>query len=155
MPDIRAFNVLRTADFRTQGLTVVARIVGASHVITYTTAEGGQFTEAFACIQIEGQDGHPYPEIRGTPMKFGFGAWQLSFTALEVSARETEARIAQMEAEPFRLDYYFPCHQAGDPIARTAIAINETSGGGIRVQTLHSYPQHGRTVFTVSQLERM
>lgn len=152
VPDLRDFHVLAVERRQFGPITLVARIVGASHVITYEV-NGVTATEVFACLPL-GNEWQDYPAIDGQPQASSLGSYCHTLLAeAEADGAAAMRRLARMADSELFMEYRFPTDIAETKYDRTVLAFRQVGPDGLLVETAHEYTSSGLTIFTVTTLE--
>lgn len=147
--DQTQFPQLVSNTFKHEGIVVEATIIGASHMVSFRTADF-EFHEVFACETPEKVSSRPLEDLAGGPiverffpnMRYSFIAgryeWQYpepqSVLAIAGAARDNSS-------EGIGLVFDFP---AGGLVAVPKTVVNIwPCPDGILASTLHSYPEQG------------
>ena len=136
-----------------RSLTVHARVIGGSHVISY----GQSLHELFACEQLPGVPSTPLAELERTPthrlvdgLWYEFCAQRVAWTGQDEPSELVALRKEAQDNE-LTVAHDFP-RSANDPVAPTTIITMGMRGQSLVVKTAHSYPRKG-VVLSQSVLE--
>lgn len=151
--DLSGFHVYEKQTLRCGELTVEARVIGASHIISYSIGDT-QLHEVFACISPPPQTTTGWVEISayswaglGQPVERSFNGFGYSFHAYMVPWSDPEPKeitallnrchnpVAENE---FGLVQHFP--QGKCVVTPKTIIVGSHMSGGVIIETAHSYP---------------
>jgi hypothetical protein len=155
------FNVLSSLMIKTP-IKIEARIIGASHCISFVLNKQ-LFTEVFACTEVRAKNiifARQLSEM-SCPLHLRLNEFDYKFKAKiisweeGVSFSESLEQLARKKSEKIiGLVEDFPvCHKTG-LIPKTIIVIsNKSDLGFVQIDTVHSYPNEQKIVFTTSTIE--
>ena len=159
--DYAQFHVVGQAFHECSGLLLEARIIGASHVLTFSYA-GTTLTEVLACMQIKETDMlySSYLKDMGDSAEFVFQG-ESHGLAYSFTSELIDLRMKSQEILDFREDivsgrrpglaYEFPSNDNYGVKPMTLIAANsEDDVPCFKVETGHVYPQEGLAVVTAT-----
>jgi len=144
------FAVYASCTMSLAGLHVSAAVIGASHIITYSTSDW-QATEVFACVPVANTACRTLDELIASPpvrLRPGRGSsYEIAIRRVTWEDPEPPDLIALVEAarssdrapDRFGLVQEFPTRNL-DVIPKTVIFGYADGDRGIVVETAHSYP---------------
>lgn len=159
--DYAQFHVVDQAFHECSGLLLEARIIGASHVLTFNYA-GTALTEVLACMQIKETDMLFSSCLKdmgdSAEIVFSAGSHELaySFTKQLVDLRMNSREILDFKEDivsgrRFGLAYEFPSNDNYDVKPMTLVAANfEDDVPYLKIETGHVYPQERLAVVTAT-----
>lgn len=160
--DLAVFNVLDEQAANLAGVRIEARIIGASHIITYH-AEGVRLHEIFACAGPEGVSSWRLAELEHSPVgrclpgfRYGFSARSVVWSDPEPGVLVSMTRLAESADQSdgtLRLVRHFP---RGDSCVtpKTVVLVSSHDDRRITAVTAHSYPNVRGLVLSRSTLQR-
>lgn len=129
------------------GLHLSAAVIGASHIITYSTADW-QATEVFACVPVGDLVPWTLDELIDSPIRRKLGSSSYEFTVRRVPWEDPEpaelvrlvaaARSSDRASDRFGLVQEFPTRDLS-VIPKTVI-FGYVEGRRVVIETAHSYP---------------
>jgi hypothetical protein len=155
--DINQFTVFRTATVNRRDITIRAAIIGASHVLSFTTP-GAVLTEMFACTEAIGGANRilfgPLGDLLEATTELTFADGRRYRFNASVAAPAAVARLragAWRGGSCLRLRFTFPRRPDRRATPETIVAVTH---GRRRVvsETAHCYPDEGKVVITSSEL---
>ncbi len=153
------FNLLEVRERWCGGIFVQAAIIGASHVLRFTTTDGEALNEVFACMDVA-TSGRPLLVAKSLPrdqVKFDLGGLTYNFdsevrtgdSALDkLGQLQLDIGIAKNSVREIGLSHDFPKKSEDPWIPQTLIYVGPRQGGGAFARTAHSYPNENTIVFT-------
>lgn len=131
------------------GLYVNAAVIGASHIITYSTADW-QVTEVFACAPVPNTAFRTLDELTASPVRLQpgrGGCYEIAIRRVTWEDPEPPDLIALVEAarssdhapNRFGLVQEFPTRDLS-AIPKTVIFGYADEDRGVVIETAHSYP---------------
>lgn len=133
---------LAARSLRVGGTGVELRVLGASHQVVVTAAEG-VLVETVACLP--GVDGALPGSAERPAARYRFDS-RVETLDRAVLARRVGHLHREVADAPGGLLVAFP----GDPLAVTALCLTPGDGGPLHWRTWHAYPQSGELVTTHS-----
>jgi hypothetical protein len=178
--DLRQFALLDAARLERPRLRVHACIIGASHLLQVELPGAARFNEVFACAEVGTASQRvfrgPLEELPGAlELEIAAGASYRFRSRLATDSRRWEplraleervrrARARQGESGELGLCFEFPRHptprrsdpagaQRCDEAPKTMLwAGVDASGGTLRVESVHSYPNEDCAVFSETRI---
>ena len=153
--DMRQFTVLRAATLHAGPLAVTASIIGASHVLSFSTPER-TVTEVFACAGARSEATPlviaPLAHLMDCDTCFVLGEVEYRFqTRLGELAdvQRVKANLARGQRE-IGLAFTFPQRTRDEEPPETIVTVR-LAGAGFVAETAHGYRQEGCFVLTSSR----
>jgi len=149
--DVRQFNCLATASLL-KGIRVNATIIGASHVIEVHGKQ--RFFEVVACVPGRGgrlRD-QSIAEIN-EPKTIESLAYHFTVDVQDYEQgqqRLQDLMAIQADHDTLAIRYEFPSNTNQIPITLVTVSHN---AGNLEWQTVHSYPNEGKIVFTQTNVK--
>lgn len=140
------FEIVEEGCLRGETTSVTARIIGASHFITFDTGER-VLHEIFACQPVHAHELVHRATIAQAADGIDLGGIGYRFAA-ETVGSEHEAHLAGWA--DLLVEYEFPETPNGE-IPKTIVAVHRDASA-YEVKTAHIYPNEGKTVLTSSRL---
>ncbi len=160
--DASQFSVLETDRISHGDISVEARVIGASHFISFDIA-GIKVHEIFSCAKVKAACAMafygPIKEVSGALDLVFFDNISYAFTPRlaktgvedpELEQIERRALDAEGQAGRIGLVYQFPDGGGGQP-PKTIIVLDMDETGA-SASTIHSYPNEGNVVITHSRI---
>ena len=152
-----AFTIFREGTVRRRDVTIRAAIIGASHVLSFTTP-GAVLTEMFACTDALGGTNRilfgPIGDLleATTELTFADGRRYRFNASLAAPAAAARLRTRSTRGRhALRLAFKFPKRRDRRATPETIVSI--TSGPHrVLTETAHCYPDEEKTVITSSEL---
>lgn len=151
--DLTSFHVYSSRSFRCAGLHIEARVIGASHIISYST-DRAQLHEVLACVGPPPQDATSWTGISthslsalARPIKHIFDGLEYTFMAHSVPWSDPEPesvtrllhKCGTEQAEgTFGIAQHFP--QGNCAVTPKTIIAGSYRPGLLTIETAHSYP---------------
>ena len=152
--DMRQFTVLRAATLHAGPLAVTASIIGASHVLAFSTP-GRTVTEVFACAGARSAATPlviaPLAHLMDRDMCFVLGDVEYRFQARMgelADVQHAKARLARRQ-RGIALAFTFPHRTRDEEPPETIVTVRRAAGGFV-AETVHGYRQEGCFVLTSS-----
>lgn len=181
IPDLEGSGVRLFKEQRVEvwpGINVHLGIIGASHIFSFSAGDSFQMTEMLACTEPPAFDGYAlkvsFGMIAGEgrnhempPLTVPFPGVLYTFDGFIAEASEKElARIAEFKnrAREFAakapngifLEHDFSDHESGCASRvfppETLVQLSWWRDGFVKLDTVHTYPNEGKLVFTTSFL---
>lgn len=148
LPSLEPLQVLETRTIEWRGGLATFTILGASHAVTIDCG-GEQTTEALSCIPLE----HAGETLLEAPAN-AQGTYEACANGLIWKTTLSSFLLAEGEKLQGRfeetLSYDFPSANESTPITR----IGWNAGKMLYIQTIHTYPQEGLGVRSVTFIRR-
>lgn len=159
--DRTPFHLLSEKDCELGGVNISAAVIGASHIVSYTT-EAFTLHEIFACVGLETLPYWPLAELKEMTVVRKFPGFSYEFRAESVdwvdpqpstidSMERTAARLAAKGSVGLVVD--FP--RGESLVTPKTIVLGDISkdGRGVTFTTAHSYPNVRGLVISRSTLQ--
>jgi len=155
--DADAFTIFRSATVTRRDVTIRAAIIGASHVLSFTTP-GAVLTEMFACTDAVGGANRilfgPLGDLleATTELTFADGRRYRFNASLEAPAAAARLRArATRGRRSLRLTFKFPRRPDRRATPETIVLVT-SSRRHVIAETAHCYPDEQKAVITSSEL---
>jgi hypothetical protein len=159
--DLTQFNVFATERVELAGIRIEARIIGASHVISFST-ESFTLHEVFACVGLRNVSSWSLDKLIASPVERLFPGKKYGFFVRSIPWRDPEPQelleltweaAEQKSQTSFGLTQEFPASELSVTPKTVIVGHADDDHGRIVLATAHSYPNSralvmSRTVLT-------
>jgi hypothetical protein len=155
--DTAAFTIFRTATVNRGDVTIRADIIGASHVLSFSTP-GAMLTEMFACTDALGGSNRilfgPIGDLLEATTELTFADGRRYRFNASLAAPNAVARLrarATRGRRSLRLAFKFPRRPDRKATPETIVRVT-TGRQRVIAETAHCYPDEQKAVITSSEL---
>lgn len=163
--DLSGFHVYDKQTLRCDQLTVIARVIGASHIISYSIGNA-QLHEVFACVSPP-QTPTGWAEISAyswagldQPIERAFSGFEYSFSAYEVPWSDPEPKevinlLNRCHGQAADYEFGFVQHfpQGECKVTPKTIVVGSYDRKALVIETAHSYPNVRGLVLSRTKLQ--